>query len=142
MNPLSVFVITAYVLSLILRWYKNTWIVMLNSDLPAVIRSPNRRFVLFATGAVLTYSSLIGLWWLYGITVAIVGFVVNVIVARISFARHLDREIRQQAEWEYRQMLAEKTRATDNTTPGATESQMRQEASERARKMVQWRLSR
>lgn len=142
MDAFSSLVFIAYIVSILVLWYKNFWIVLPDFKLPAIIRSPTRRVILFVTGAIVSYSSIVGIWFLYGFGPAILAIVLSIIVSRSSYKRYLDREIRESADWEYRRMLRERSSTNDPTPSEADESEMRREAFEIARKMLRWRMTR
>jgi hypothetical protein len=105
MNVLALAVIAGYIVSLLLRWSQNHSIVV---GWPIFLMDWTRRTVFMALTFVLTYGSIIGIWYLFGIWIALGASVVKLIVGRVSFHHYYKRAIDEHAEWEYQQMLRDR----------------------------------
>jgi len=74
-----------------------------------------RRTVYMAISFVLTYGSLIGIWYFFGIWVALAAFATNLLVRMVSIRHYFTQAVREYAEAEYQDMV--KARANANVPP-------------------------
>jgi hypothetical protein len=156
MTVLSILVVFAYFLSLLLRWSQNHSMVV---GWPIILLGWTRRNIYMAVTFVLTYGSIIGIGYFFGIWVALAALAVKFIIGRISFHTYFKQAVAEHAEWEYQQMLKERGNATVpvenlNTMDrfmriaspeidfSMDESAMRQEAYRRAHQAIQDRVMR
>jgi hypothetical protein len=108
---------------------------------------------------VLTYGSIIGIGYFFGIWLGLAALAVKLIIGRVSFHTYFKQAVAEHAEWEYQQMLIDQTNAglpleeldTMNrfmriASPEVDfkmdEAAMRQEAHRRAHQAIQDRVMR
>jgi hypothetical protein len=126
------------------------------ADLPYILRRGPTLPILMAATFVFTYGGIVGVWYFYGRWVGVAAFGIRIAISRVSFMYYFNREVREHAEWEYRQMqedrsnanvpleeLDEMDRMARIITPGLVsdvatmdESELKQEAYRRAREAV------
>ena len=160
---LGILAILLYIVALMLRWYQASIIAGGYSNLPYILRRGPTYLILMVVSFVFTYGSIVGIWYFYGIVAGLVALAIRFVISRVSFKRSFNREIQQQAEWEYRQMQRDRANANvplenldvmdrmmrnlATSDPEADmskmdELQMRQEAYRRAREFVGQRMMR
>lgn len=71
---------------------------------------PRRKIYLVIT-FVLTYGSIIGIGYLFGIWAALAALAIKLIVGRVSFHHYFKEAVGEHAEWEYQQMLKDRANA-------------------------------
>ena len=114
---------------------------------------------------ILTYGSIIGIFYFFGIWAALAALALKLVIGRFSFHHYFKHAVAEHAEWEYQQMLKDRANAktsatnvdvlTENPvdrlrrtlitlepTESMDEYAMRQEAYTRAREAVQQRVMR
>lgn len=107
---------------------------------------------------VLTYGSIIGIGYFFGIWAALVALAIKLIIGRASFHLAFKQAVGEHAEWEYQQMLKDRANANvplekldtmervmrmvSPTDEQVDEPAMRQEAYRRAREAIQNRVMR
>jgi hypothetical protein len=118
-----------------------------------------RRTVYMAISFVLTYGSLIGIGYFFGIWVALAAFAIKLLVRMASFHHYFNQAVREHAEWEYREMLRDRDNANaplekldvmerfmrtavQAVDVNMDESTMRQEAYRRARFAIEQKVKR
>ncbi|HZE68820.1 MAG TPA: hypothetical protein VE135_04745 [Pyrinomonadaceae bacterium] len=119
----------------------------------------NRRTIYMGITFVLTYGSIIGIGYFFGIWLGLAALVLKFVIGRVSFHHYLKRAVAELAEWEYQQMLKDRS---DTNVPfeqldtmarflrvaspwvdfTMDESAMRQEAYRRAHQAIQDRVMR
>jgi hypothetical protein len=160
---LGILAILLYIVALMLRWYQASIITGGYSNLPYIFRRGQTYLILLVVSFVFTYGSIVGIWYFYGIVAGLLALAIRFVISRVSFKRSFNREIKQQAEWEYRQMQRDRANANlplenldvmdrmmrnlATSDPKADvskmdELQMRQEAYRRAREFVGQRMMR
>jgi hypothetical protein len=110
-NFLGMLVILLYIVALMLRWYQGYTTVGGYSDLPFILRRGPNLLLLMLVSFVLTYGSIVGIWYFYGVVAGLPALAFRFVISRMSFKRYFNREIQQQAEWEYRQMQKDRANA-------------------------------
>lgn len=111
MSISSISILVAYILALLLRWFQNHSMVV---GWPIFLMDWTRRTIYMAITFVLTYGSIIGIGYFFGIWAGLAALAVKLIVGRVSFHHYFKQAVGEHAEWEYRQML--KDRAIAETT--------------------------
>jgi hypothetical protein len=160
---LGILAVLFYIVALMLRWYQASIIAGGYSNLPYIFRRGPTYLIVMVVSFVLTYGSIVGIWYFYGIVAGLVALVIRFVISRISFKRSFNREIQQQAEWEYRHMQRDQANgnvplenldvmdrmmrnlSTADPKPEVSkmdELQMKQEAYRRAREFVSQRMMR
>jgi hypothetical protein len=91
---------SAYVLSLLLYWYRNLFIVLSKVEVPAIIRGPVGHFALIIfLPALCRYGSIIFIWHIYGFIYALVALSVSYGFSHLIFKIYLRRQIVRVALW-------------------------------------------
>jgi len=160
MNILAVVIVVIYVIALMLRWYQNFWMVLESFNLPLILHRMTNRTIYMVVTFILTYGSIIGIGYFYGLWAGLVALIIRMIVGRVSFSHYFNREVREYAEWEYQQMFKDQANANVplerlssvdrlrmslervEKVTASDEPSMRQEAYRRAREALHHRMMR
>ena len=157
MSILALFLVVAYILALLLRWSQNHSMV---AGWPIFLLNMTRRTIYMAITFILTYGSIIGIGYFFGIWAGLVALAIKMMVGRFSFSHYFRQAVREHAEWEYQQMLKDRANANVSHIPfekldtmervmrivspaedlHMDEPAMRQEAYRRARQAIQNRV--
>lgn len=90
---------SAYVLSLLIYWYRN-WIIVLNKvEAPVIVRGPFGQLVLLILPALSRYGSIIFIWHIYGLAFALVALSASYGFSHLIFKIYLRRQIVRVALW-------------------------------------------
>lgn len=108
MNTLGLVTVIAYVLSLLLRWSQNHSMVV---GWPIFLLDSTRRTLYIAVTFILTYGSIIGIGYFFGIWVALAALAVKFLIGRVSFHHYFTQSVRENAELEYQEMLKDRDNA-------------------------------
>ena len=82
-----------YSLSFLLLWFENKIIVLPTVKRPVIFGSPSLQFFLWIIRLAFQYGSIIGIWYFYGIVIAIVAFAISYIFGKITFKVYFNREV-------------------------------------------------
>lgn len=96
-------------MALMLCCYRNFFIVLEDNNLPYIIRSSKRRLFLMILTPILTYGSIIGIWYFYGVWASLIALIMRMIIGRISYKHYFNREVTELATWHYQQMVSIKS---------------------------------
>ncbi len=86
-NFLGILVILLYIVALMLRWYQGYTIVGGYSDLPFILRRGPNLLILMVASFVLTYGSIVGIWYIYGVVAGLLALAIRFVISRMSFKR-------------------------------------------------------
>ena len=110
MKVLAIISVIAFVISLPMRWYKNSWLGAGALDIPPVMRPPQNRLLFLALTFSLTCFGVFGIWYFFGLWLAIGAFSMSWLVSKASWNRQFNFEVERAANYYYRQMLEAKSR--------------------------------
>jgi hypothetical protein len=121
-----------YTISFPLLWYENLCVVLGPAERPGIVRSRTKQAVFWVVRLIITYGSIAGLWYVYGVLAAIVAFIANYAFGRITFRVYFNREVREIASY-FVQKAKEEGRASGKSLD---ERRIEQEAFESAKAVV------
>ena len=75
-----------FLLSFLFQWYENRTIVLPVEKRPLIFsQRPYFQALLFVTRLVCQYVGIVGLWWFYGLFIAIVAFGISYVFGKLTF---------------------------------------------------------
>ena len=90
--------LVAFLLALALAWYENKFIVLDIVRRPLFLSSPTNQVALWLARLVITYGSLVGLFFVYGVPLAGAAFVTYWVFSWATFRTYFSREVRMAAK--------------------------------------------
>src|SRR6059058_1533978 len=93
MKVLAIISVIAFVISLPMRWYKNSWLGAGALDIPPVMRPPQNRLLFLALTFSLTCFGVFGIWYFFGLWLAIGAFSLSWLVSKASWNRQFNFEV-------------------------------------------------
>lgn len=88
-----------YISSFLLLWYENFCIVLSIAERPRIFRSATKQALFWIIRLIITYGSIVGIWYAYGLFVAIVAFIINYVFGKITFKIYFNRQVRETASY-------------------------------------------
>lgn len=88
-----------YIISFPLLWYENFCIVLSVAERPRILRSQTKQAIFWIIRLIITYGSIAGVWYVYGLLAAIVAFTINYVFGKITFKIYFNREVRETASY-------------------------------------------
>jgi len=113
MSFLRIICLVAFILSLPLRWWQNTWFGTSPWQMPRIVRSGLNQLVVLASIFLLTYGGIVGVWYFYGWWLAVIAFLLRWWIGSRSWQRTFDQEVRRTADYYYEEMLRAKSHQGD-----------------------------
>jgi hypothetical protein len=89
-----------YLFSFLLHWYENKTIVLPIEKRPLIFsQRPYFQSLLFVIRLICQYGSIVGVWWVYGLFVAIVAFVISYVFGKLTFSIYRSKEMEEEDTW-------------------------------------------
>lgn len=110
MKILAITSLVAFAVSLPLRWWQNTWIGANDWETPRILHRSLNQLAFLVITFLLTYGSIVGIWYFLGVWPAVFAFALKWWVGRTSWNRTFKSEVKRAADHYYEQMLEAKLR--------------------------------
>ena len=121
-----------YIISFPLLLYENFCIVLNVAERPIILRSQTKQATFWTIRLIITYGSIIGVWYVYGLLAAIIAFTINYVFGKITFKIYFNREVWETASY-FIQKAKEEVRFSGELL---NERKIEQEAFESAKNIV------
>jgi hypothetical protein len=110
MKVLAITSVIAFFISLPMRWYKNSWLGASALDTPPIMQQPQNKLLFLTLTFSLTCFGLFGIWYFFGLWLAISAFCMSWLASKASSNRQFNFEVERVSNSYYRQMLEAKSR--------------------------------
>jgi len=81
-----------YVFGILILWYENKCIVLDVFERPPIFQVSFQP-IWWIGRIILLYGSIIGIWYVYGIPVAVVALVIKIIISQITFKHYFRKQV-------------------------------------------------
>jgi len=120
-----------YIISFPLLWYENFCIVLSVWEKPRIFSQTNQA-IFWIIRLIITYGSIAGVWYVYGLLAAIVAFAINYVFGKITFKIYFNRKVQETAS--YLIQMAEEEALSNNEL--SDKRKIEQESFELAKSIV------
>jgi len=88
-----------YALSFLLMWFENRLIVLSAAKRPVIFGTLSFQFILWITRLAFQYGSIIGIWYVNDIAIAILAFAIIYAFGKITFKIYFNKEVQWTASY-------------------------------------------
>lgn len=90
--------LVGFLLALALVWYENKFIVLDVVTRPLFLSTPTNQVALYLVRMAITYGSFVGLFFVYGVPLAVAAFMTYWVFSWATFRTYFGREVRRIAK--------------------------------------------